>query len=119
MLSRGAYDTHWRVRPAQIRSPPPGLAGAGLCYVGRSKTGMLATAAACARCLGPFGSGSRCVRLLDLSFHEVCVPSCRNCGNRLSDRDEDRWSYAARVISASTGYSLEPTEFWCQECWEL
>src|SRR5215208_4615343 len=79
----------------------------------------LTTSLACARCLDPIGAAARQVRLLDLTFHEVCAPSCRNCGGRLRERDEERWNYAARVVSARQGYRLEPTEFWCEACWEL
>jgi hypothetical protein len=80
---------------------------------------MMPTLLACARCFGPFGAGARTVRLLDLAFHEVCVPTCRHCGRRLRDQGDDGWSYDARVVSARHGYQLEPTEFWCQSCWEL
>jgi hypothetical protein len=80
---------------------------------------VVGTLPACARCLGPFGAGAQPVRLLDLMFHAVCVPSCNHCGSKLRDRDEERWNYGARVVSARHGYRLEPTEFWCETCWEL
>ena len=79
---------------------------------------MLTTSPACARCLGPFGAGARPITLHDLSFHAVCVPSCHDCGGRLRADEEAGWNYAARVVSARHGYSLEPTEFWCRDCWE-
>jgi hypothetical protein len=91
-------------------------------FGGRLESNLLSTALACDGCLGPFGSGAPSVRLLDLTFHEVCAPSCRHCGSLLRPPpadDEERWNYAARVVSARQGYRLEPTEFWCQDCWEL
>jgi hypothetical protein len=80
---------------------------------------MLTTSLACARCLGPFGAGARAIDLLDLTFHEACVPSCRECGSRLQERGADGWNYTGQVVSARYGYQMEPTEFWCQDCWEL
>lgn len=80
---------------------------------------MMSSLISCARCFGTFGAGAREVRLHDLAFHEVCAPRCRTCGERLREAGTDAWTYDARVVSAHHGYRLEPTEFWCQSCWEL
>lgn len=80
---------------------------------------MLTTILACNRCYGPIGAGARPVRLQDLLFHELCAPTCRQCGVQLRAGDEESWSYGARVVSARYGYRVEPSEFWCARCWEL
>lgn len=77
------------------------------------------TMLACASCWNPIGTGARPVHLFDLAFHEVCAPRCRACGNRLSAADEHRWSYDGQVVWGSGGYSLRPTELWCDDCREL
>jgi hypothetical protein len=80
---------------------------------------MVSPLVSCARCFGTFGAGARVVRLLDLAFHEVCAPCCRNCGVRLREQREDGWSYDAPVVSTRDDFRVELTEFWCQGCWEL
>jgi hypothetical protein len=77
------------------------------------------TTLACSSCWNPIGAGARPVWLYDLAFHEVCAPRCRACRSRLTDTDEHRWSYNGRVVSSQAGYSLHPTEFWCDDCREL
>jgi hypothetical protein len=78
-----------------------------------------ATTLACAKCWNPIGAGARPVLLFDLAFHAVCAPRCRACGIRLTADAEDRWSYDGTVISVRTGYTLRPTEFWCDGCRDL
>ena len=77
------------------------------------------TMLACAACWNPIGAGARTVRLGDLAFHPVCTPRCRACDNELSEADEHRWTYDAQVVWGLGGYSLRPTELWCDACREL
>ena len=80
---------------------------------------MAVTMVACAGCWNPIGAGARPVSLFDLAFHEVCAPRCRGCAIRLTADVEDRWSYDGKVISSNSGYTLHPTEFWCDDCRDL
>jgi hypothetical protein len=77
------------------------------------------TMLACSSCWNPIGAGARPVWLGDLAFHEVCTPRCRACQRSLSEVDEPGWSYDGRVVWGQGGYSLRPTELWCDACREL
>ena len=80
---------------------------------------MMSTTLACSSCWNPIGAGARPVWLYDLAFHEVCAPRCRACQSPLTAADEHRFSYDGNVVSNAQGYSLRPTEFWCDDCREL
>jgi hypothetical protein len=80
---------------------------------------MMSTTPACSICWNPIGAGARPVWLSDLAFHEVCAPRCRACQSRLTPDDEHRFSYDGNVVSNALGYSLRPTDFWCDDCREL
>ena len=73
----------------------------------------------CSSCWNPIGAGAQPVWLYDLAFHNICAPSCRACGSRLTADAEDRWTYNGTVVSGLTGYTLRPTEFWCDGCRDL
>jgi hypothetical protein len=77
------------------------------------------TMLACSVCWNPIGAGARAVRLGDLAFHAICTPRCRACQNLLTEADEHRWSYDGQVVWGQEGYSLHPTELWCDNCREL
>jgi hypothetical protein len=77
------------------------------------------TMLACSSCWNLIGAGARPVWLFDLTFHQACAPRCRGCGSRLTADAEDRWTYDGKVVSGQVGYSLRPTEFWCDDCREL
>jgi hypothetical protein len=77
------------------------------------------TTLVCSSCWNPIGSRAEPIRLFDLAFHELCAPRCRACGSRLTTGAEERWSYDGKVVSSTIGYSLHPTEFWCDGCREL
>ena len=79
---------------------------------------MIAYATTCAGCAAPFGPTARPVRLRDLAFHEICAPRCQACGKTASARDESNWSYSLQVIPDWYGYRVEPTTFWCEDCWK-
>ena len=80
---------------------------------------MATTTVACSGCWNPIGAGAQAVWLYDLAFHAICAPSCRACGSRLTADGEDRWTYHGTVVSGRTGYTLRPTEFWCDGCRDL
>lgn len=78
---------------------------------------MLATAHACIVCHSDFGPTADPVRLLDLTFHEVCAPYCDACGQRLGGSGGSQWRYSTRAVDGRGGYLVEPTAFWCPGCW--
>jgi hypothetical protein len=80
---------------------------------------MVSTTLACSGCWNPIGAGAQPIWLYDLAFHEVCAPRCRACLRRLTPAEEHRFSYDGNVVSNPGGYSLRPTEFWCDDCREL
>ena len=80
---------------------------------------MTAALLACSSCWNPIVACAQPVRLFDLAFHEVCAPRCRACGSRLTADAEDQWTYHGKVMSDISGYSLNPTEFWCDGCRDL
>ena len=77
------------------------------------------TMLACSNCWNPIGAGAQAVWLGDLAFHTVCTPRCRACQSLLTAADEHRWTYDAQVVWGQGGYSLRPTELWCESCREL
>ena len=77
------------------------------------------TMLACATCWNPIGAGAQPVLLGDLAFHMVCAPRCRACNISLSDVDEQHWSFDGQVVWGQAGYTLKPTELWCDNCREL
>jgi hypothetical protein len=77
------------------------------------------TMLACSGCWNPIGARAQTVRLGDLAFHVVCTPRCRACQRLLSESDEQRWSYDGQVVWSQSGYTLHPTELWCDTCQEL
>jgi hypothetical protein len=83
---------------------------------------MLASAptfvANCTGCHAALGATAQPVRLLDLTFHAVCVPRCQACGTRLGSDGETHWRYSARSVSDWHGYRAEPSTFWCEPCWQ-
>jgi hypothetical protein len=74
---------------------------------------------ACAGCWNPIGAGAVPVLLGDLAFHPFCAPRCRACDVSLADVGEQRVTYEGHVVWGQTGYSLRPTELWCDSCREL
>jgi hypothetical protein len=78
---------------------------------------MLATASACTGCEAALGSAVQPVRLLDLTFHDLCAPECRACGRRLGGADESQWRYSTRAVAGVGGPQAGPTAFWCPSCW--
>ncbi len=80
---------------------------------------VVTTMVGCSGCWNPIGAGAESVWVYDLAFHEICAPSCRACGSRLTADAENRWSYQGAVVSVQAGYGLRPTEFWCGGCREL
>ena len=77
------------------------------------------TMLACAICWNPIGAGAQPVLLGDLAFHMVCAPRCRACNTSLTDVDEQHWSFDGQVVWGQAGYTLKPTELWCDNCSEL
>ncbi|MCC7371573.1 MAG: hypothetical protein IT306_24350 [Chloroflexi bacterium] len=77
------------------------------------------TMLACSTCWNPIGAGAQPLRLGDQAYHEVCAPRCRACNGSLSAQDEPRWSYEGRVVWGASGYTVRPTEHWCDTCREL
>jgi hypothetical protein len=86
---------------------------------GRTLAMTSTTMLACSTCWNPIGAGARAVRLGDLAFHAICTPRCRACQRLLSEADEQHWSYDGEVVWGQGGYSLRPTELWCDNCREL
>jgi hypothetical protein len=78
---------------------------------------MLATASACTGCQTTLGLSTRPVRLLDLTFHDLCAPQCQACGQRLGGTDQSRWRYSTRAVGRLPGDHVEPSAFWCPPCW--
>jgi hypothetical protein len=76
------------------------------------------TMLACAGCWNPIGAGARPVLLGEISYHLVCAPRCRACQASLADLDEQRWTYDGQVVWGQDGYTLRPTELWCDTCRE-
>jgi hypothetical protein len=80
---------------------------------------MLATASACTGCQTTLESVAQPVRLLDLTFHDLCAPQCQSCGRRLGGADESRWRYSAQAVGGRHAERVEPSAFWCSPCWTL
>jgi len=78
---------------------------------------MFATATACTGCQTGFGSTAQPVRLLDLTFHDRCAPSCQACGRRLGGADESRWRYTSLRFGGRDIDRFAPAAFWCPSCW--
>ena len=78
---------------------------------------MLATAAACTGCQTALGSSAQPVRLLDLTFHDLCAPRCQACGRRIGGADGSQWRYSTQPIGGRRDASVEPSAFWCPTCW--
>jgi hypothetical protein len=77
------------------------------------------TMLACSTCWNPIGAGAQPIRLGDLAFHAVCAPRCRACQSSLAEADEQRFTYDGQVVWGQSGYTLRPTELWCDNCREL
>ena len=78
---------------------------------------MLATASACTGCQTTLGPAVQPVRLLDLTFHDLCAPRCQACGRRIGGADGSQWRYSTRPIGDRRDDRVEPTAFWCPSCW--
>lgn len=77
------------------------------------------TMLACTACWNPIGPRARAVHLSELSFHEVWAPRCRACGDALTESDERHWTFDGKVVWNRDGYSVQPTELWCERCCDL
>jgi len=80
---------------------------------------MIATASACTGCQITLGSAAQPVRLLDLTFHDLCAPQCQACGRRFGGADESRWRYSTQAVGGQRDHRVEPSAFWCPPCWSL
>jgi hypothetical protein len=78
---------------------------------------MLATASACTGCQTALGSAVQPVRLLDLTFHDLCAPRCQACGRRIGGSDKSQWRYSTQPIASRRDDQVEPSAFWCPPCW--
>lgn len=78
---------------------------------------MLATALACTGCQTALGSTVQPVRLLDLTFHDLCAPRCQDCGRRIGGADRSQWRYSTQPVGGQRDAYVEPSAFWCPPCW--
>ena len=78
---------------------------------------MLATASACTGCQTALGSAVQPIRLLDLTFHDLCAPRCQACGRRIGGADKSQWRYSTQPVGGRRDSSVEPSAFWCPPCW--
>ena len=81
---------------------------------------MLATFSACTGCHTALSSAAQPVRLLDLTFHDLCAPRCQACGRRIGGADKSQWRYSTRPARPGGGRrddQVEPSAFWCPPCW--